>query len=149
MPKTEATNRRLISKCTAHIGSRKILLDVKQVILGYCCQWLLCIQGWLIQGKRSYHVCLPQVVGHKRKPQFDGKHKVRNLHIQGGENLSHFQTYDHCIQFTSQQLVTGTTGTHPSKFIWICYHLCVDFPVVFIRFGTIFIWICCHLHLDL
>ena len=37
MLKTEATNRRLISKYTAHIGSRKILSDVKQVILGYGC----------------------------------------------------------------------------------------------------------------
>ena len=90
MPKTEATNRRLISKYTAHIGSRKILSDVKQVILGYGCYWLLCIQGWLIQGTRSYHVCLPQVVSHKRKPKIDGTHKVRNLHIQGGENLSNF-----------------------------------------------------------
>ena len=79
MLKSEATNRRLISKYTAHIGSRKILSDVKQVILGYGCYWLLCVQGWLIQGTRSYH----QVVSHKRKPQIDGTHKVRNLHIQG------------------------------------------------------------------
>ena len=59
MPKTEATNGRLISKCTAHI----------------------CILGLLLQATRGNHACSPQVGGQKWKPQIDGTYKVKNLHI--------------------------------------------------------------------
>ena len=77
-------------ECTAHIGSRKVLLKCKE---GYSRLLLLVVtmQSRLvhtcIQGTRSYHVCLPRVVSHKGKPQIDSTHRVRNRHIQGGEKL--------------------------------------------------------------
>ena len=52
------------------------------------------IQGWLIQGTRSYHICLPQVIGHKRKPQTDGTHKrtnKKNAQLGIKRTIGHFK----------------------------------------------------------
>ena len=145
------------------MASRKILSYVKEVILGYCCQWLLCIQGWLIQGTISYNVCLPQVVGHKRKPQIDGTYKVRNMHIQGRENLSHFRQ----LIITSSLLLNNWLlywMGFAVIFMWFCKQCHSDlsqysygFAILFVwilllvsfRFITIFIWICEKIHMNI
>ena len=79
---------------------------VKQVTIGYCCQWLLCILGWLLQATRGNHVCLQQVCGQKPKSQIDSTYKVKNLHIHGEEKLGYYLTDYHQKEFTSQNLVT-------------------------------------------
>ena len=124
----------------------------------YQCWWLvlLCILGWLLQATRGTYVCLPQVGGQKRKPQIDGTYKVKNLHIQGEENLSYYLTHYHQIEFTTQHiLITGHFNLHvygvanENQFLCICNHLHVDLSPISFRFVTIYMQICCHLHVYL
>ena len=49
MSKTEAINWRLIFKYRVHIRSGKIHLMRYQVTTEYCCDWLLCMYGVLLQ----------------------------------------------------------------------------------------------------
>ena len=66
MPKTEATNWRLVSKSTAHIRSGKSLSMDDPVTTCCCCELLLCllVLAWLLQATavKSYHVFLLHVV---------------------------------------------------------------------------------------
>ena len=93
MPKTEAINGRLVSKCTAHIRSGKILFMENKVTAVYCStfrgyhtlkrshvttwyrrEWLLCIKGFLLLSTtvKGHHVLSLEVLCQKRKPQIDG-----------------------------------------------------------------------------
>ena len=74
---------------SAHIGSGFLITKTYQVFTCYCCEWLLCILGWLLQAiaVKSYHVFLPQVGFQKRKPQIDGSF-LNLIHMYGQENSS-------------------------------------------------------------
>ena len=124
---------------------------VKQVTIGYCCQWLLCILGWLLQATRGDQACM---FTPSEWPKIYGTNKVSNLHIQGEENLSYFVTHYHQLEFTSQQVVIFVGLyvyglVNESKFMCICNHLHEDLSLLSFRFVTIFMWICCHLHVCL
>ena len=132
-------------------GSFLNVLHIQGQENNYCCQWLviLCILGWLLQATRGNHVCLPQVSGQKPKLQIDNIYKVRNLHIQGEENLSHYLMHYHQKEFSSQHvLVTGNFNLHfygvanENKFIFICIHLHMDL-------SHISDLICQNIHVDL
>ena len=105
---------------------------------------------------RGNHVCLPLVGGQKRKPQIDGTYKVKNLHIQGEDNLSYYLTHYHQIEITSQHiLITDHFNLHvygvanTNQFLCICNQLHLDLSPISIRFVTMYMQICCHLHVYL
>ena len=75
MPKTEATNWRLISKSTAHIGSRKQLL---LLVVSVTMHSRL---GGYYKRQEVFMYAYHKLVAKNRKPQIDGRYEVKNLHI--------------------------------------------------------------------
>ena len=146
-------------------GSFLNVLRIQGPENNYCCQGLvlLCILGWLLQATRGNHVCLPQVGGQKRKPQIDSTYKVKNLHIQGEENLSYYLRHYNQTVFTFQLvLVTDNFNLHvygvsnAIQFMCICNHLHVichlyhsDLSQYTCRFAVIFMCICHQCHSEL